>query len=139
MQRPTSLVCVLRFGDQRLQLGAVRPAKIGEVGGGVARRHGPGGGPEDVGHRVVVRGQRVRHARQKQVVHGRQQQERAALGERCAVEQRKHLGVVGCGATDGRVDGAAVALDDGGEAAEVVRERLVDQGHRLSNWLARAG
>ena len=63
-------------------------------------------------------------------MHGGQQEEGPALGERRSVEERQHLVVVGHAAADGGIGGAAVALGHGGEAAEVVGQRLLDE-HRV--------
>ena len=60
-------------------------------------------------------------------MHGGQEQQGAPLGERRAVEERQHVVVVGDAAADGGVGGAAVTLDDCGEAPEVVGQRLLDE------------
>ena len=70
------------------------------------------------------------HARQEQVVHRGQQEQGPPLGERGQVEERQHALVVGHLPADGRVGGAAITLDDGGEAAEVIGQRLLDQHGR---------
>ena len=60
-------------------------------------------------------------------MHGRQQQQRAPLGERGPVQEREHVFVVGHAAADGGVRDAAVAFDHGGEATELLAQRLLDQ------------
>jgi hypothetical protein len=62
----------------------------------------------------------VVHSREKKEVHGGEQQEGAPLGEGSVVQQREHTSVVGDAPTDNWIDQAAVALDGGGKAAEVV-------------------
>ena len=66
-------------------------------------------------------------AGQQEVVHGGQQQQGAALGERGTVEERQHVAVVGDAAADGGVGPAPVVLHDGGETTEVVGQRELDQ------------
>ncbi len=102
-------------------------AEVREGGGDVALGWAIGCAAADDDHRVVERRQGVLGAREQQEVHGGQEQQRPSLGERRAVEEREHLVVVGHGPADGRVGGAAVTLDHGGEAAEVVGERLLDE------------
>ena len=92
------------------------------------------GDAADAGHRVVVGGQGMVGSRQEQVVHRGQQDEGPALGQRRVVEQGEHLVVVRHAAADGRVDGAPVTLGHGGEAAEVVGQRLVDEHADLRSW-----
>jgi hypothetical protein len=53
-------------------------------------------------------------------MHGSEEKEWPPLGEGSAVEQGKDAGVVRHTSRDLRVDDPAVALDGGGEAAEVV-------------------
>ena len=77
-------------------------------------------------------------SREEKEVHGGQEQERAPLGERRVVEERQHVVVVGDAPADGWVGGAAVALDHGGEAAEVVGQRLLDE-HAVRSWRGGAG
>ena len=77
-------------------------------------------------------------SREKKEVHGGEQQKRAPLREGSAVEEREHACVVGDAAADRWVDDAAVALDRGGEAAEVVGQRELDQ-HAVRSWRAGAG
>jgi hypothetical protein len=60
------------------------------------------------------------HTREKEEVHGGQEQEGATLGEGRVVEEREHAWVLGDAPADGRIDDAAVAFDRDGEAAEVV-------------------
>ena len=60
-------------------------------------------------------------------MHGRQEQEGTSLGERRAIEEREQVVIVGDRAADGGVGGAAVTLDHGGEAAEVVGQWLLDE------------
>ena len=60
-------------------------------------------------------------------MHGGQQEEGPALGQRRAVEQRQHLDVVGHAPADGGIGGAAVALGHGGEPPEVIGQRLLDE------------
>jgi hypothetical protein len=62
----------------------------------------------------------VVHSREKKGVHCGEQQEGTPLGEGSVVEQGEHTCIVGDAPTDGRIDEAAVALDGGGKAAEVV-------------------
>jgi hypothetical protein len=69
-------------------------------------------------------------AREQQEVHGRQEQQGTPLGKRRASEERKEVVIVGCPAADGGVGGAAVTLDHGGEAPEVVGQRLLDEHGR---------
>jgi hypothetical protein len=57
---------------------------------------------------------------QKKKVHRGQEEKRTPLREGSAIEEREHAWVVGDTAADSWVDDAAVALDRGGEAAEVV-------------------
>ena len=71
-------------------------------------------------------------------MHRGEEQERTALGEGSAVEQREHLLVVGDAPADGRIGGAAVALGHRREATEVVGQRLLDK-HRVRSSRAAAG
>jgi soluble P-type ATPase len=64
-------------------------------------------------------------ARKKEEMHARQEQERSPLEERCIVEQCQHVFIVGDGAADRGVRGAAVALCGLGEGSEVIAERLI--------------
>jgi hypothetical protein len=65
----------------------------------------------------------VIHSRQEEDVHGSEEQKRASLGEWRVVEERENSCIVGDASADGRIDDATVALDRGGEAAEVVGQR----------------
>ena len=85
-----------------------------------------------------MRGQRVLDAGEEQEVHGRQQQERPALGEWCSVEEGEHLVIFGHGPADDRVGGAAVPLDDRSEGPEMVGQRLFDE-HGVRSWRGAAG
>ena len=82
------------------------------------------------GHGVIERRQRVLAAREQKEVHGRQEQQRTPLGERCASEERQQVVIVCDSATDGRVSGAAVTFDHRSEAPEVVGQRLLDEHGR---------
>jgi hypothetical protein len=62
----------------------------------------------------------VVHSGEKKEVHGGEQQEGAPLGEGSVVEQGEHASVVSDASTDGWIDDAAVVLDGGGKAAEVI-------------------
>jgi hypothetical protein len=67
----------------------------------------------------------VLYPTKKEEVHGRQEQERAPLEERCIVEQRQHIVIAGDGSADCGVGGAAVTLGGLGEGSEVIAERLI--------------
>jgi hypothetical protein len=77
-------------------------------------------------------------SRQEKEVHGGQEQKGAPLREGSAIEEREHARVVGDATADGWIDDAAVALDRGGQAAEVVGQRELDQ-HAVRNWRAGVG
>ncbi len=124
-------------GHELFELTAMGPAEVREGrprictgGGGIVRAaHGA--------HRVVEAGERVLRAREEEVVHGGQQNERPALGEWGPFEDGEHVLVVGHPAADGGVGGRAIALGHGGEAAEVVGEWLLDE-HRINSSPAAA-
>ena len=67
-------------GDQLHQFGAMGLAEVREVGRDVGGRCGIDGSVPHRGHRVVVRRQRVLHAREQQEVHRSQQEEGPTLG-----------------------------------------------------------
>ena len=83
-----------------------------------------------LGHGVVEGGQRVVHSGEQEEVHGGEEQERATLRQGRVVEEGQHSSVVGDTPADGWVDDATVAFDRGGEAAEVVGQRKLDQHSR---------
>jgi hypothetical protein len=56
---------------------------------------------------------------------GCEEQERPPLHERCVVEQRQHVVIVGDGLTDGAVCEPTVTLSGLGEGSEMMAERLI--------------
>ncbi len=76
---------------------------------------------------------------QQEIVHRGQQDEGTALGQGCVVEDGQHLVVLRHVAADGRVDGAPVTLGHGGEGAEVVGQRLVDEHAGPQKLAGRSG
>jgi hypothetical protein len=66
-------------------------------------------------------------AGEEEEVHGRQEQQRASLGDRRAGKERQHIVVLSDGAADGGIGGAAISVDHGGEVTELVAERLLDE------------
>jgi hypothetical protein len=62
----------------------------------------------------------VLYARKKEEMYGCEEQERAPLQERCVVEQRQHVVIVGDGLADCGVCGPAVTLRGPGEGSEVI-------------------
>ncbi len=126
-------------GDELLDRGSVEAAEVGERRRDVTSGRRSEGDTAHEGHGVVVGGERVLGAGEKERMHGGQQQERAPLGERRAVEQGQDFCVVGDAAADGGVGAAAVALDRGRERQEVTGERLVDEHVLPRSWRGAAG
>jgi hypothetical protein len=69
----------------------------------------------------------VPRAREQEVVHSRQQEQRPSLGERCPGEECEHLVVIGHGPADGAIGGTTVSFDHSGEGPELLVERFLDQ------------
>ena len=127
LQRPTSLVWVERVATSSLDLSAVHVAEVGEDGGDIIPGRRGGRDASHGCHRVVERRQRMLGAREEKEVHSCQEQKGTPLWEWCAIEERQQVVMVGDRAADGGVGRTAVTLDHGGEASEVVGQRLFDE------------
>jgi pyruvate/2-oxoglutarate/acetoin dehydrogenase E1 component len=112
-------------GGQFFDLAAVHAAEVGECHGDVPLRRWFVRPAADEADSVVEIGQWVLYPRKKEEVHGRQEQERTPLEKGCIVEQRQHVVIVGDGAADCGVGGAAVTLSGLGEGSEVIAQRLI--------------
>jgi hypothetical protein len=60
------------------------------------------------------------HSREKEKMHGGEEQEGSTLGEGGVVKEGEHACVVGDSSADRRIDDAAVALNRRSEASEMV-------------------
>ena len=125
-------------GHEPFEFFPLASAEVGEVGCHVRARRLERDAAH-TGHRVVVGGQGVLCPAQEEIVHRGEQDERTALGQGCVVKDGQHLVVLRHVTADGRIDGAPVTLGQGGEGAEVVGQRLVDEHAGPQKLAGRSG